>query len=197
MKLLFIFIIFSSNIIAQNQSDFKNNLEILDSSISYEDKNGYNSILVIGNISNNSDKIYENIVVEIKFFNLEKILIDTFTNELYGNIAPANDTVAFRLQGAAAKSQTQYSSHTIRILEAEVKIPCKSKTGFRKFISNWGGFIFVVFFVFYMVFAVVNYQKSLKEEKQYKQEFMNIANHQTKQSETIIKLLESITKNKH
>ena len=192
MKTLLFFILFSGNIIAQIQTDFNNDLKILDSSLSFEDKNGYNSILVIGNIRNNSDKIYENIVVEIKFFNLDKVLIDTFTNELYGNIAPANDTVAFRSQGAAAKSQTQYSSHTLRILEADVKTPCKSKTGFRKFISNWGGFIFVVFFVFYMVFAAVNYQKSLKEDKQYKQELMNIANQQTKQSETVIKLLESI-----
>ena len=189
MKFIILLLFISSNSLSQNQIEFNNNLSIVDTSLSLEGEHEYKMLTVIGNISNKSNEGYQNIVLEAKFYNKDGILIDAITDKLYENIFPANDKATFRIQGGAAKTPKQYFSHKIRILSADIIKPCKSKTGVRKFMSDWGGFIIFISFMMFLIYSSVKYQK---EEKKTKQKLMDTADNQSKQFEKMTQILESI-----
>jgi hypothetical protein len=72
-----------------------------------------NDISTIGMIRNIGDIPWENLRLEVRYFDAAGNLIDTESAEEYGLVVPARGESAFRLRAAADKPREAYSSQRI------------------------------------------------------------------------------------
>ena len=192
-KIILVLILITNNTYAQENNTFKSDLSVVDSIINHIKDEGYtfHELSTIGHIVNKSNKNYENIVLEIEFFDKTGKLIDTATKKLYENVFPSNNRAAFKVLSNASKKMDLYASHKIRILDAKIKKSCKSHSKFRQFLSDYGGLLFILFWFGVIVYSSYKYQK---EEKANRKKFLDIANHQSEEIKKISLLLELISK---
>ncbi len=134
------------------EANLQKSLSIADSKINYTTYDGYNSISCIGTIENHSNVKWLYPVIEVQFFNSNNELIDTITDRQYNMVVPANDSVAFRLDGQPDKAKSEYVSHQVRITSAEQVKKCKSKSK-KKFsdvlLTLLPAFLIIFFFTRY------------------------------------------------
>lgn len=161
---LFVFVLFIISIflykpkvlaVGTELPSFQESLRITDSEVHFSSGENYNSVSCIGNIKNSSALIWEELVIEVQYFNKENKLIDTTTEYIYGLVVPANDTIAFRVKGGADKSESEYHSHKVRITSASTnayKPPrrTKNKTLIQVLISWTPMLILIGVWIFFM-----------------------------------------------
>jgi hypothetical protein len=106
-------------------------VSVTDTSIS-SSRNG-NALVVttIGTIRNSSEALLEDIVMEVKYFDADKKLIDVVTQPLYGVVVPPSQEVAFRVRDAADKPKTSYVSNSVRVVSAEQRAPQRQQSSER------------------------------------------------------------------
>ena len=78
-------------------------------------------ITCLGEIQNFTGEAWEDLVIEVKYFNSKGSLIDTDTENLYSYVLQAKDTIPFRVRIQADRDSSEYSTHSVRITSAERK----------------------------------------------------------------------------
>lgn len=131
-------------------------VSVTDTSISHSQSENTPLVTTIGTIRNASESIVEDIVVEVKYFNAEKKLVDVVTQPLYGIVVPASQEVAFRVRDAADKPKREYAASTVRVVSAEQRVvqqpqPTKSAFSWSDLLVSWGPMLLLIgVWIFFM-----------------------------------------------
>jgi len=80
---------------------------------------GRRAVASLGTIRNPTDTCFQEVVVEVKYFDQAHSLIDTIVQPLYGVVISARDDVAFRVFDAAVMPKEAYASQEARVLSSE------------------------------------------------------------------------------
>ncbi len=108
--------------------------------ISYAKEEGHGVVTAMGTIRNTSGARAVELVVEVKYFDRNKTLVDNATQKLYGIAIPAGRDVSFRIRDSAAKPEAAYASAVARVVAAEQQIvPQTRSTGSSvpEILINW------------------------------------------------------------
>lgn len=81
------------------------------------------NVASLGTIKNESGSCFEEVVVEVRYFDRSHALSDTVTQSLYGLVVPAHGEVAIRVVDGAAKPKDAYVSQEARVVFAEPRRP--------------------------------------------------------------------------
>ena len=134
----------------------QNRVSIVDTSLSYGQSEGTSFVTTIGSIRNTSDALIDDIVVEVKYFNAEKKLIDVVTQPIYGLVVPASQDVAFRVRDVADKPKSSYASSAVRIVSANERVtrqpqPKVSSFSWTDLLASWGPMLLLIaVWIFFM-----------------------------------------------
>lgn len=126
----------TSNACAEQHAlpDASDVLKISETVFSYSQEASRNLITTIGTIKNTTNATAEELVVEVKYFDRDKTLIDSVTQPLYGIVVPPGQQVSFRVRDSADKPKTAYASSVARIASAEQRVskqpPAKNNSSF-------------------------------------------------------------------
>ena len=101
------------------EEDFGGDITISNTTFHFSEGERCSYISCIGQIENNSDETYENLVIEVNYFNNNGDLIDTITDELYASVLGPYKTITFRVRDSADKSADQYSKHSVKLTSAD------------------------------------------------------------------------------
>lgn len=105
-------------------------------------------VTTMGSIKNASAACFDELVVEIKYFDANKTLVDTITQPLYGIVVPPSEEVAFRVRDIAAKPKTAYTSQSIRVISAEPRSQGRNSSGvsstIAKVLASWGPILLLI-----------------------------------------------------
>jgi hypothetical protein len=106
-------------------------------------------INALGVLKNTSSACADSIVVEVRFFDEQKNVVDVITSPLDGIVVPASKEVAFRVQGAAAQPKSMYASMSARVVSAEHRYRGTSqsptwKSRLLDFLANWGPMLLLI-----------------------------------------------------
>ncbi len=135
--------------------DFNESLSITGSELHHSEFKGYNYISCIGKLKNSSNTPWEELVLEVQFFNSNNELVDTFTEYIYGTVVPAKDYAAFRIRDVADKNIKEYQNHKVRVTSARPVIKykrtkSKSKTFTKIFISWFPMLLLIAVWIFFI-----------------------------------------------
>jgi len=132
-------------------------VSITDVSLSYCQSNGSPFVTTIGTIKNASDSPIEDLVIEVKYFDADKKLIDVVTQPVYGLVVPASQEVAFRIRDVADKPKAAYVSNTVRVISAEPRVtqqPRPKQSSFSWIVDllvSWGPMLLLIaVWIFFM-----------------------------------------------
>jgi ATP-dependent Zn protease len=129
---------------------------VIDTSFTYSQSESTPLVTTIGTIKNTSNSLVEDIVIEVKYFNAEKKLVDVVTQPLYGVVVPAFQEVAFRVRDAADKPKTSYTFSNVRMASAEQRVaqqskPKQSSFSWSELLVSWGPMLMLIgVWVFFM-----------------------------------------------
>jgi len=98
--------------------EYKNQIIIEKSELSYNIDGGKSYVGVIGTVRNESDKTWEDLHFEVRYFNVNDHLVDTNSENVYDIVVPAHGKSAFRVRDRAAQSQSSYDHYEIFIKKA-------------------------------------------------------------------------------
>lgn len=171
----------------QNAIDDPTSLQISDSTFSYSKADGQSTITTIGTIKNQSRNGFDELVVEVKYFDNTKKMIDTVTQPLYGVVVPPSQEVRFRVRDAADKPKDSYISSTVRVVSAEQRTEHQSNA--KKNSAKWLE-IFVSWLPMLLLIVVwiYFYKKMNRRDSPPKQTILLIE----KQNDILSKQLEAI-----
>ena len=109
------------------------------------------TINALGVLKNTAMACADNIVVEVRFFDEQKNVVDVITSPLDGIVVPASKEVAFRVQGAAAQPKAAYASMSARVVSAEQRYSRGSvtpaptwKSQVLGFLASWGPMLLLI-----------------------------------------------------
>ncbi len=117
---IFSILVYTSTVFAEGAEspNFQKSLKITDSKIHFSSGESSNFVSCMGTIQNSSTLVWEELVIEVQYYNKENDLIDTITEYNYGLVVPANDAATFRIRDTADKNESEYYSHKVRITSA-------------------------------------------------------------------------------
>lgn len=109
------------------------------------------TINALGVLKNTAMACADNLVVEVRFFDEQKNVVDVITSPLEGVVEPASKEVAFRVQGAAAQPKATYASMSARVVSAEQRYSRGSVTPAPTwqsqvlgFLASWGPMLLLI-----------------------------------------------------
>jgi len=143
---------------SQSEIDFSSIFKITKSEMHFSQGRNCNFITCMGEIRNLTSDVWENLVVEVKYFDSNEVLIDTETEHLYENVLRGKDTTSFRIRVPADREATEYVNHASRITWAEKRqsyVPSKktkkkSSNWFNVFLSWMPMLLLIAVWIFYM-----------------------------------------------
>jgi hypothetical protein len=98
---------------------FQNQIKIINSEMHFSQTTNGNFISTIGQIRNDSSYAWKDLQLEVQYFDKDAHMIDTRTEDHYGEIIPAGATQAFRLRGPADKPESAYSIQKVFVRSAK------------------------------------------------------------------------------
>ena len=130
-------------------------LKVVDPAFSISDAEGRRTVTTLGSLKNSSTDCLDGIVVEVKYYDTKRGLIDTVTQPLYGVVVPAKQEVAFRVRDDAAQSKDSYAAQTVRVVSADVRGSRNAKqqanSPFIDFLVSWGPMLLLIgVWIFFM-----------------------------------------------
>ena len=154
----------TSSTAVEPELNFDSVFKIIKSETNYSESPNCRYITCIGEIQNLTDDVWDDLVVEVKYFNSNGALIDTETESLYSYVLQAKDTIPFRVRIQADRNASEYSTHSVRITSAERKSRYESQNSPKKkssLISNilisWAPMIILIgVWVLFMRFYLSN-----------------------------------------
>jgi len=100
-------------------ADYRDQITVLESEISFNDREKGRAILVIGRLRNESNLSWEDLHLQATFFDTEGNLIDVEQNFLYSYTLPANDECLFKVSMLQEWPDERYASHEIKVVSAK------------------------------------------------------------------------------
>ena len=99
------------------EKNFDSIFKIAKSEISFSETGdrGCKYVTCLGEILNLTDNVWQDLVVEVNYFNAAGDLIDTETERLYSHVLRSNDSTTFKIRTQANQEFAEYSSHAARI----------------------------------------------------------------------------------
>ena len=82
---------------------------------------GHRIVTSLGTITNPSANCFQNVVLELQFFDAARNHIDTVVEPMEGLIVPAGETVEFRVREPASKEVSSYATQSVRLVDADVR----------------------------------------------------------------------------
>lgn len=124
-------------------------LKISETVFSYSQEVGRNLITTLGTINNTTNARAEELVVEVKYFDRNKVLIDSVTQPLYGLVIPPGQQVSFRVRDSADKPKAAYASSVARVVSAEQRVSVQRQAkGNRSYLADifisWGPMLLLI-----------------------------------------------------
>ncbi|CUI06076.1 hypothetical protein [Massilia antarctica] len=108
----------------------------------------------LATLKNASADSVRDVMLEVKYFDANHVLVDTVTQPVDGLFVPASGEVAFRIREVAARAKEAYVSQEMRIISA-VAIKPHSKPStlsvVLEFLASWGPMLLLIgMFVFFI-----------------------------------------------
>lgn len=127
----------------------------MEPTLSVSESEGQRIVTTLGALKNASSDCLDSIVVEVKYFDSKKTLIDTVTQPLYGVVVPPKQEVAFRVRDAAAQPKESYATQAVRVVSADVRGTRNAKqpanSPFVDFLVSWGPMLLLIgVWIFFM-----------------------------------------------
>ncbi len=82
---------------------------------------GHRMVTTLGTITNPSANCFQNVVLELQFFDAARNHIDTVVEPMEGLLVPAGQTVEFRVREPASKEASSYATQSVRLVDADVR----------------------------------------------------------------------------
>lgn len=107
-------------------------------------------ITALGTVKNTSGACAENIVVEVRFFDEQKNVVDVVTKPLDSIVLPPTREVAFRVQAPAAQPKAMYASMSARVVSADQRYssrppPSSTLTArLLELLAGWGPMLLLI-----------------------------------------------------
>jgi len=98
---------------------YKNQIAIINPEMHFGQTTNGNFISTIGQIRNESPYAWKDFQIEVQYFDKDGRMIDTRTDNRYGDVTPAGETQAFRIRGPADKPEAAYSTQKIFVRSAK------------------------------------------------------------------------------
>jgi len=96
-------------------------LEVKPSSMDVSVDAGHRMVTTLGTITNQSANCFQNVVLELQYFDASKGHIDTVVEPVEGLVVPAGETVQFRVREPASKEPSAYATQSVRIVDADIR----------------------------------------------------------------------------
>lgn len=96
-------------------------LEVKPSSMDVSVDAGHRMVTTLGTITNQSANCFQNVVLELQYFDTSKGHIDTVVEAVEGLVVPAGETVEFRVRELASKEGSAYAAQSVRVVDADVR----------------------------------------------------------------------------
>jgi len=191
---LMYFFIFPLGVFAcsDTNNNYRDHIEILDSSFTFSESENWSPIITIGNLKNNFDKDLTGVVLQVEYYDEKNNLIDTFTEEQYSMVIPSSETTSFKLRSDAAKPIEDYATQKVTATFSKLKSSCKKKKSlWKKAVISWAP-LFIIIFI-WLWFVKKSRGKTKKSHLEMVEELVEINQESNKQYERIANTLENIS----
>ena len=98
---------------------FKNQVVVINPEMHFGQTTNGSFISTIGQIRNGSPYSWKDIQLEVQYFDKDGRMIDTHTENRYGDVTPPGDVQAFRIRSLADKPEAAYVSEKIFVRAAK------------------------------------------------------------------------------
>jgi ATP-dependent Zn protease len=149
LMLIFLLLTIDSYACAERSEFQTEQLIISQSTFSYSQEDHQKMITTLGTLKNLSNSVADDIVIEVKYFDTEKKLVDVVTQSIYGIVAPPSQEVSFRVRDAADKLKSAYVSNSVRVVSASQRIDRQTKaqpksSAWRDILISWMPMILLI-----------------------------------------------------
>jgi ATP-dependent Zn protease len=86
------------------------------------------TVATFGTIKNTANVCFDDVIIEVNYFDLNNKLVDTVVQSPYDMVVPATEEVSFRVLATAAKPKDSYVTQSVRILNAEPRFGRHNRT---------------------------------------------------------------------
>ena len=100
-------------------TDYLDKLQIVESEVVSEEKDGWTTTAVVGRIRNNSDVAWKDVQIEVQFRDGDGKLVDTFTDSDLAKRYPPGEVRAFKASGWAYLPAERYASYEASVVWAK------------------------------------------------------------------------------
>ncbi|MHC4543571.1 MAG: FxLYD domain-containing protein [Planctomycetota bacterium] len=115
-------VIFESLFVFDKGEDFapyRNQITIRKSELKFGETSHGPTVVVMGEIKNNSNLSWKDVQLEVRFYDNNNKLIDTDQKNKYSFVIPANDISTFKVSIPREFPEEQYANCKVRILSAK------------------------------------------------------------------------------
>ena len=115
-----ILVFFSQAMFSEGEdfTEYRDQIEIVKTELKFGENRYGGSVAVVGTMINSSNVPWEDVYLEVQFYDSEKKLIDTTQDDKYAFIIPANDSSTFKVSITREFPEEQYDSCKVRIISA-------------------------------------------------------------------------------
>ncbi|NHZ79115.1 hypothetical protein F2P44_07465 [Massilia sp. CCM 8695] len=126
------------------------------SNTSFEVSDGPRMVTSLATLKNGSADGVRDIMLEVKYFDANHVLVDTVTQSVDELVVPASGEVAFRIRDLAAREKEAYASQEIRIISAEAIKPHRKQSPsvtsqILDFLYSWGPMLLLIGVYIYFI----------------------------------------------
>lgn len=174
------------------QAGAETELAVAATSIDVSEAGNRRLVTTLGSITNPSASCFDEIVIEVTYFDKLGKLVDTTTQELRGVIALPKTNVNYRIVESVTKAGDQYASQKVRLISAETRY---ARTSPKKpepepgvlvsLVASWGPMILLI-----LAWAVAVRKYFGKRSPQY--QTLSILERQVALSEAHLKAFERV-----
>ncbi len=122
-------------------------LEVQPTSLDVSADGGHRVVTTLGTIRNPSGNCFQNVVLELQYFDSSKNHIDTVVETMEGFVVPAGETVEFRVREPASRDPAAYASQAVRLVDADmrwVKGSAKESNRFVDLLLSWAPMLLLI-----------------------------------------------------
>lgn len=98
---------------------YRNQIAISESELKFGKTARGPTVVVMGKMTNNSILSWKDVQLEVRFYDKDKMLIDTDQKNKYSFVVPANDISTFKVSIPREFPEEQYANFKVRILSAK------------------------------------------------------------------------------
>jgi len=115
LMFLFMFLFFRQILPKHEFVDYPDSLSVTSSSFSYIQTDKGPFITTVGTVKNTSGVPWADLVIEVRYYDVQKRLIDVVSEKHYYIVVLPHSESAFRVRGAASRKSEEYASAVVVI----------------------------------------------------------------------------------